>query len=62
MQITTITSRMITRVEFQELQEVWDGPTQTQVARFAGETKNEELLYLNGFVVTLKRQWQVIRK
>ena len=53
---------MITRVEFQELQEVWDGPTQTQVARFAGETKNVELLYLNGFVVTLKRQWQVIGK
>ena len=57
MQITTITSRMITRVEFQELQEAWGGPIQTQVARFVGETKNEELQYLNGFVVTLKRQW-----
>ena len=48
---------MITKEEPPALQEQWDGPTLMLAARFVGGIKNDEQLYLNGFVVMLKQPW-----
>ena len=48
---------MTIKVELQGSQEEWDGGTQTLVAQSVGGIKNEELLFRNGFVVTLKLPW-----
>ena len=57
MQIITIISHMIIKVELLELQDKLAGETRMLEDRYVGMTKNVELLSRNGFEVMQKRQW-----